>query len=85
MECLYEIKGVNTIGDRIRLVIQPCEIKKQISTVKALSNITEFMDNMKQEANIINNPDRISIPIDEWKQYKLNIGDIITVRVEVGQ
>ena len=85
MECLYEIKGVNVLGDRIRLQISPYEKRKKLSAMDAVSDISGFIGNMKTEASIMNNPDLISIPVDEWKKHKLTIGDILTVKIEVGK
>jgi len=85
MESLCEIIGVNVLGDKIRLKIKLYEQKKKLDTLSALGNISGFMNDMKNEANIVNNPDIVSISFDEWKKHKLNIGDIVTIKVEVGK
>jgi len=85
MECLYEIIGNNVLGNKVRLTVKPFEKKQKLDPMGALGNIGGFLSDMKNEASMMNNPDVISIPLDEWKKHRLNIGDVITIKIMVGE
>jgi len=85
MEYLYEIKGLEVLGDRVRLKINPVKKKEKLDPMGALGDLGGFMSNLKLEAHISNNPDIISIPIDEWKNCRVNIGEVLTIQIKIGR
>jgi len=85
MDILYKIIGIRSIGNRISLTLKPLEQKEKLETTKILTNLGGFMDNMKAESMISRNPDQISIPLDNYKEKKYQLGDMISIKIEGGQ
>lgn len=83
MECLYRILGTNMMGDRITLNISPIEDEKELG-VKDVMNVGKFMKTIQGKADKSRNPDKISIPIDEFNKNDYNLGDIISIKVVKG-
>jgi len=83
MKQVYEITGTRRIGEKVNLRIKEHKaVKEKPSAQDMVSNAFGFVEQMKIDAIQNNNPEMISIPYDEWKGYKWNIGDLISITVE---
>ena len=64
--------------------MNPIEEKEVFQTGKILGNLGGFMESMKSQAIRSRNPDQLSISMDEFKNNKYSIGDIISVIINKG-
>lgn len=65
----------------MKLVLQRDIIKEKLSATKAIGNLGGFMEQMKMDANRSNNPDHIHVPLREFNEMDIILGDLITLEV----
>lgn len=83
MKQIYEVTGIRRIGDKVNLRIKEHKaIEQKPSTQDMMNNALGFIEKMKIDAINNNNPEMVSVPYDEWTEYKWNIGDLISINVE---
>lgn len=79
----YEITGVRKVGDKVNLRLKEHKAVEQKETTQdILQNALGYVEKMKIDAINTSSPEMIAIPYDEWKNYKWNIGDLVTVDVQ---
>jgi len=78
------------IGDLVRIQIQPAEIIKEkkemglkdIMGMAMGGDMEKMQKKLQQEAVLMQSPDLITIPYDEWKKYGYKLDDIVIVTLE---
>ena len=79
---LYSIVGLRYVGDYVVLdIIIEQVAKKNLDVMEAVKDLGGFMQKMKTEAVEMRSPDKIRIPLGEWKKGGYNLGDVISVDV----
>jgi len=82
MKILYNIVGTHFEGNFVVLQIAVEQVaKKSLDVMEAVKDIGGFMQKMKVEAVESRNPDKVRIPVDEWKKGGYNLGDVISVDI----
>lgn len=82
MKTLYEIIGTRKEGNRIRLFIKLAEIIQEgLDPSKIMTDMGGFLEKMKVDAVRQNQPESITVAMEEWERYKWNINDHIFVEV----
>ena len=81
MKITYRLVGLKLSGDEMKLVLQRDIIKEKISATKAIGNLGGFMEQMKMDASKANNPDNIHVPLREFNEMNIMLGDLITLEV----
>ena len=81
MKITYRLIGIGMAGDEMKLVLQRDIIKEKISATKAIGNLGGFMEQMKMDAGRANNPDNIHVPLTEFNEMNMVLGDLITLEV----
>lgn len=82
MKTMYEITGTRKEGDRVRLYLKLAEtVKKEIDATSIMSNIGKYMEDMKLDALRSNQPESVTVPVEEWNMHKWNINDTVFIEV----
>lgn len=83
MKMLYTVVGNHFEGDFVVLKITVEQVaKKNLDVMEAVKDLGGFMQKMKLEAVESRNPDKVRIPVEEWKKGSYNLGDVISVDVK---
>jgi len=82
MKTMYMITGTRKEGDRVRLYLKLAEIvKKELDPTSIMTNISRYVEDMKLDALRSNQPESVTVPINEWNERKWNIDDTVFIEV----
>ena len=87
MKTRYVIKGTFRLSDKVRLFLMFDDVIKEkesagvMSMLNKVGNMSQLQEDMQQKAMLMQNPDTITIPYEEWKKYEYKVDDIIYVEV----
>lgn len=84
MKNIYTVLYVKRMGDEVLLGLASETIKEQLDPMSALKNIGAFAQQMQMRTSKINDPDKITIPFEEWKIHQYNIGSLIEIDIVPG-
>ena len=83
MKKMYTIKGTSRIGDKVRLFLAMEEaVQEKPGLTSMLGNPSGLMEKMKQDAILQQQPDTITIDLEEWEKHQYKINDIVWITVE---
>ena len=84
----YRICGTHRLGDKVRLFLQFDSLVKEkkesggiFDAAKMLGNLGQLQEEIQAKAQLMQNPDAITIPYEEWKKYEYKVDDIVYVEV----
>ncbi len=83
MKQLYQIAGIAAEGDYIKLVLKKDIVKEKPSAMSALKDLGGFIEQMKMDASMVNNPDVVRIPVAEYDETKHVLGAYVQLEMEV--
>jgi len=84
MKKLYTILYVKRIGNEVLLGLIDDTVSEQLNPMSALDNVGDFVQQMQMKTSKATDPDKVTIPFDEWKKHKYNIGNFIEVDIVPG-
>lgn len=85
MKILYTVVGIHYEGGFVVLKIAVEQVaKKSLDVMEAVKDLGGFMQKMKMEASEMRDPDKVRIPVEEWKKGGYNLGDVISVDITNG-
>ena len=83
MKKMYTIKGTTKVGDKVRLFLTSEEVvQEKPSLTGMLGNPMGLMEKMKQDAILQQQPDTITIDLEEWEKHQYKINDVVWISVE---
>ena len=84
----YKICGTHRLGDKVRLFLQFDSLVKEkkesgglLDTAKMLGNLSQLQEDIQVKAQLMQQPDVITIPYEEWKKYEYKVDDVVFVEV----
>lgn len=84
MKIIYTILYVKRMGDEVLLGLTSETIKEQLDPMSALKNMGAFAQKMQMRTSKMNDPDKITIPFEEWEKHQYNIGSLIEIDINPG-
>jgi len=84
MEKRYVIKGTVRIGDFVRIMMNADDIvqeKNSLNPFEMIKNMQGMTEELQVKAVLLQAPDTITIPYDEWNEHKYKIGDIVKINM----
>jgi hypothetical protein len=88
MKQRYVVCATFRLDDVVRLSLQPASLVKEKKEVNLGSmmgiamNMDKFQKQMQRDATLMQQPDLVSIPYEEWKKHEYKIDDIIILSAE---
>jgi len=83
MKKMYTVKGTTKVGDKVRLFLTSEEVvQEKPSLTGMLGNPMGLMEKMKQDAILQQQPDTITIDLEEWEKHQYKINDVVWISVE---
>jgi len=83
MKKMYTIRGTTKVGDKVRLFLATEEVvQEKPSLTGMISNPMGLMEKMKTDAILQQQPDTITIDLEEWKKHQYKINDVVWITVE---
>lgn len=83
----YKIVGTHRFGDKVRLFLLFDSIVKEkeqsglFDMVGMMGNLGKLQEDIQTKAILMQQPDCITIPYEEWKKYEYKVDDIVWVEV----
>jgi len=83
MKTRYQITGTTRLNNLVRLFLDRQDLVKEQEPgiMSALADMEGMQLKMQQKAVLMQQPDVISIPFEEWKKKQYKIGDYIWIDI----
>jgi hypothetical protein len=90
MKQTMKIKGTLRIGDKVRLFLMFDDVVKKSSKMSLMETIgmardigamEKMQEEIQQQALLMQQPDCVTIPYEDWKKYQYKVDDIIWIEI----
>lgn len=79
---MYKIVGTKAQGEKVVLELKAVDTQGKTTVTTLMKDPLKFLEQQKTDGLAMKNPERIKIPVDEWKKGNYNLGDMVTMNIK---